>query len=332
MNVRRRDFITLVGGAAVAWPAAAHGQQADRMKLVGVLINGLTDDPVQRSYAAAFEQVLRSLGWRPGQNVTLDYRWTQDDSEIARTAAAELVAAKPDVIFASTTRSLTAARQATRTIPIVFASVSDPVAQGFVDGLAHPGGNITGFGAYEFSIGGKWGDLLKQVSPKLARAGLMFNPAGSPQYKFFLASIEAAAPSLAIEVMASPVQAASDIAPAMAKLAERPNSGLIVGTDNFITSNREQVAALAITHRLPSIFAAAQVVDAGGLMSYGQDQHEPYRGAAIYVDRILKGAKPADLPVQLATKFKLRINLRTVQALGLELPMGMMLSADEVVE
>src|SRR6516225_7084490 len=237
--MRRRDFIIMVGGAAAAWPVAAHGQQVDGMRRVGVLMNGLTDDPVQRSYAAAFEQVLRSLGWRPGHTVTLDYRWTQDDSEIARAAAAGLVAAKPDVIFASNTRSLTAARQATRAIPIVFAGVSDPVAQGFVDGLAHPGGNITGIGLYEFSIGGKWVDLLKQVSPKLARVGLMFNPAGSPQYKFFLASIEAAAPPVAVEVIALPIQAASEIAPAMAKLAERPNSGLIVGTDNFLTSNRE---------------------------------------------------------------------------------------------
>jgi putative ABC transport system substrate-binding protein len=330
--MKRRDFLTLLGSAAAAWPLAAHAQQADRMRRIGVLMNGLTDDPLQRLNAAAFEQVLRSLGWRPGQNVALDYGWTQDDSEIARTVAAQLVAAKPDVIFASTTRSLIAARQATRAIPIVFASVSDPVAQGFVDGLAHPGGNITGIGLYEFSIGGKWLDLLKQVSPKLARVGLMFNPAGSPQYRFFLASIEAAAPSLAVEVIALPVQAASDIAPAMGKLAERPNSGLIVGTDNFITSNREQVAALAIAHRLPSIFASPPLVDAGGLMSYGQDGVESYRGAAIYVDRILKGAKPADLPVQLASKFKLRINLRTVQALGLELPMGVMLSADEVIE
>jgi len=329
--LRRREFITLVSGVA-AWPLVARAQQVDRMRRVGVLMNGLTDDPVQLSYAAAFEQVLRSLGWRPGQTVTLDYRWTQVDSEIARTAAAGLVAANTDVIVASTTRALTAARQATSTIPIVFASVSDPVAQGFVDGLAHPGGNITGFGAYEFSIGGKWVGLLKQVSPKLARVGLMFNPVGSPQYKFFLASIEAAAPSLAVEVMALPVQAASDIAPAMARLAERPNSGLIVGTDNFLTSNREQVAAVAIAHRLPSIFAAPQPVDAGALMSYGQDPGEPYRGAAIYVDRILKGANPADLPVQLASKFKLKINLKTVQALGLELPMSMMLSADEVVE
>jgi len=330
--MRRRDFITLLGGAAAAWPHAAHGQQADRMRRVGVLINALTDDPVQRSNVAAFEQVLRSLGWQPGQNLTLDYRWTQDDSEIARTAAAQLVAAKPDVIFAITTRALIAARATTRTIPIVFASVSDPVAQGFVDGLAHPGGNMTGFGLYEFSIGSKWVNLLKQVFPRLARVGLMFNPAGSPQYKFFLASIEAAAPSLALEVIALPVQAASDIAPALARLDDRPNSGLIVGTDNFITSNREQVTALAIAHRLPSIFASPPLVDAGGLMSYGQDGVESYRGAAIYVDRILKGAKPADLPVQLASKFKLRINLKTVQALGLELPMGVMLSADEVIE
>ena len=330
--MRRRDFITFLGGAAVALPLAAHGQQADRMRRVGVLINALTDDPLQRSNVAAFEQVLRSLGWQPGQNLTLDYRWTQDDSEIARTAAAELVAAKPDVIFAITTRGLIAARAATRTIPIVFASVSDPVAQGFVDGLAHPGGNMTGFGLYEFSIGSKWVNLLKQVFPRLARVGLMFNPAGSPQYKFFLASIEAAAPSLAVEVIALPVQAASDIAPAMARLDDRPNSGLIVGTDNFITSNREQVTALAIAHRLPSIFASPPLVDAGGLMSYGQDGVESYRGAAMYVNRILKGAKPADLPVQLASKFKLKINLKTVQALGLELPMSMMLSADEVIE
>jgi putative ABC transport system substrate-binding protein len=330
--MRRRDFVTLLTGTAAAWPIAAQGQQVDRMRRVGVLMNGLTDDPAQRSFVAAFEQVLRSLGWRPGQNVTLDYRWTQDDSEIARTAATGLVAAKPDVIFASNTRSLIAARQATRTIPIVFANVSDPVAQGFVDGLAHPGGNITGFALYEFSIGGKWVDLLKQVSPKLARVGLMFNPAGSPQYKFFLVSIEAAAPSLAVEVMTLPVQAASDIAPAMAKLADRPNSGLIVGTDNFILSNREQVAALAIAHRLPSIFATSDNVDAGGLMSYGHEGFENYRGAAIYVDRILKGAKPVDLPVQLATKFKLKINLKTVQALGIELPMGVMLSADEIIE
>jgi len=330
--MRRRDFITLLGGAAAAWPHAAHGQQADRMRRVGVLINALTDDPLQRSNVAAFEQVLRSLGWQPGQNLTLDYRWTQDDSEIARTAAAQLVAAKPDVIFAITTRALIAARATTRTIPIVFASVSDPVAQGFVDGLAHPGGNMTGFGLYEFSIGSKWVNLLKQVFPKLARVGLMFNPAGSPQYKFFLASIEAAAPSLALEVIALPVQAASDIAPAMARLDDRPNSGLIVGTDNFITSNREQVAALAIAHRLPSIFASPDLVDAGGLMSYGHEGLEFYRGAAIYVDRILKGAKPGDLPVQLASKFKLKINLKTVQALGLELPMSVMLAADEVIE
>jgi putative ABC transport system substrate-binding protein len=330
--MRRRDFITLLGGAAAAWPLAARAQQAGRMRRVGVMINGLAGDPVQQSYVAAFEQALRSLGWRSGQNIEFDYRWTQDDSEIARAAAAALVAAKPDVVFAITTRSLTAAQEATRAIPIVFASVSDPVVQGFVADLSHPGGNITGFALYEFSIGGKWVDLLKKVSPSLARVGLMFNPVGSPQYKFFLASIEAAAPSLAVEVIALPIQAASDIELAMAKLADRPNSGLVVGTDNFVTSNREQVATLAIKHRLPSIFAAPQLVDAGGLMSYGQEGVEGYRGAAVYVDRILKGAKPGDLPVQFASKFKLRINLRTVQALGLELPISVMLSADEMVE
>jgi putative tryptophan/tyrosine transport system substrate-binding protein len=330
--MKRREFIKLLGVSVAAWPLMVRAQQAGPMRRVGVLINGLIGDPLQQSNAAAFEQVLRSQGWRPGQNIELDYRWTQDNSEVARVAAGELVAAKPDVIFASTTRALTAAQAATHTIPIVFASVSDPVAQGFLADLAHPGGNITGFGLYEFSIGAKWVDLLKQVSPTLARVGLMFNPASSPQYKFFLASIEAAAPSLAVEVLPLPVQSAPEIELAMAKLADRPNSGLVVGTDNFITASRQQVAALAIKHRLPSIFAAPQLVEAGGLMSYGQDGVESYRGAAIYVDRILKGAKPGDLPVQLANKFKLRINLKTVQALGVELPMGVMLTADEVIE
>jgi putative tryptophan/tyrosine transport system substrate-binding protein len=332
--MNRRECIALLGGAAAAtgWPLAARAQQAGSVRRVGVLVNGLTGDPVQQSLVAAFEQALRGLGWRPGQNIEFDLRWTEDNSDIARTAAAALVAAKPDVLFATNTRGLTAAQEATRTIPIVFASVSDPVAQGFVADLAHPGGNTTGFAFFEFSVGGKWVDLLKQVSPSLARVGLRFNPVGSPQYKFFLASIEAAAPSLAVEVMALPVQSAADIDMAMAKLAERPNSGLVVGTDNFLVSNREQVAALALKHRLPSIFAQPQIVDAGGLMSYGTEGTENYRGAAVYIDRILKGAKPGDLPVQFASKFRLKINLKTVQALGLELPMSVMLTADEVIE
>jgi putative ABC transport system substrate-binding protein len=332
--MNRQECIALLGGAAAAtgWPLTAWAQQAGPVRRVGVLINGLTGDPVQQSLVAAFEQALRGLGWRAGQNIELAYRWTEDSSEIARARAAELVAAKPDVIFATNTRGLTAAQEATKTIPIVFASVSDPVAQGFVADLAHPGGNITGFGLYEFSIGAKWVDLLKQVSPSLARVGLMFNPVGSPQYRFFLTSIEAAAPSLAVEVMQLPVQSAADIDLAMAKLADRPNSGLVVGTDNFVTAHREQVADLALKHRLPSILAQPDIVDAGGLMSYATETLPSYRGAAIYVDRILKGAKPGDLPIQLANKFKLKINLKTVQALGIELPMSVMLTADEVIE
>jgi putative ABC transport system substrate-binding protein len=329
--MKRRQFITLLGGAA-AWPIAARAQQVGRVRRIGVLMNAHEADPVQQPYVTAFEQVLRGLGWRRGQNLEIDYRWTEDDPGRTRAQAAELVASGPEVIVASTTGALTAAQAATRTIPIVFANVSDPVAQGFASSLAHPGGNITGFSAFEFSIGGKWLGLLKEVSPALARAGLMFNPASSPQSRFFLASVEAAAPSFGVRAIALPVQASTDIEPAIATLAGEPNGGLIIGTDNFLNFNREQVAALAIRHHLPTIFASSDFVTAGGLMSYGFDAFENYRGAAFYVDRILKGEKPGDLPIQLATKFTLKINLKTVQALGLDLPMGLMLRVDEVIE
>jgi putative tryptophan/tyrosine transport system substrate-binding protein len=254
----------------------------------------------------AFEQVLRGLGWRRGQNLEINYRWTQDDSNRARAQAAELVASGLEVIVACTTGGLTAVQAATRNIPIVFASVSDPVAQGFASSLAHPGGNITGFSAFEFSIGGKWLGLLKEVSPALARAGLMFNPTSSPQSKFFLASVEAAAPTFGVRAIALPVQASTDIEPAIATLASEPNGGLIIGTDNFLSFNREQVAALAIRHRLPTIFATSNFVAAGGLMSYGYDPVESYRGAAFTSIASSRARNPATFPSSRRTSSRSR--------------------------
>lgn len=262
----------------------------------------------------------------------MEYRWSGEDISRSHAQAAELVGLKPDVIVASTTASLAAVRQETKVVPIVFSSVSDPVAQGFVANLAHPGGNITGFSAYEFSIGSKWLDLLKQIAPDLAHVGQMFNPTTSPQYKFFLGSIKAAAQSVGMDVTPLPIHDKSEIEPAIATLAGRPNSGLIVATDNFLISNRNRIVDLAARTRLPAIYAISEFVKSGGLMSYAVNITETYRGAAFYVDRILKGAKPGDLPVQMANKYTLTINLKAAKALDLKLPMSLMLSADEVIE
>jgi ABC-type uncharacterized transport system substrate-binding protein len=327
--MRRRDALTLLGGAAFM-PFAARAEQL--IHRIGTLTNGTETDQRQHLYNAAFDQVLRSRGWRIGQNLHVERRWSRGDAERSLAQATELVSLTPDVIIAHTTVSLTAALQATRTIPIVFNSVSDPVAQGLVSSLTRPGGNATGFGAYEFSIGGKWLDVLKQVAPSLSHVGLMFNPTNSPQSKFFLNSVEAVAPTLGIDVTPLPVQQLADIEPALATLARRPNGGLIIGTDNFLVVNRAEVVEQAARHRLPGVYGLRDFVQAGGLISYSFDTVEGYRGAALYVDRILKGAKPGDLPVQMASKFTLAINLTAAQKLGVEMPMGLMLRADEVVE
>jgi putative ABC transport system substrate-binding protein len=329
--MKRRDFITVLGAAA-AWPLVAHAQQPDRVRRIGFLTSGPADDALFQLWVTTFEQVLRSLAWRNGQNVQIEYRWGDRDPGRITASAAELVALMPDLIVADTTASFTAVLMATRTIPIVFVAVSDPVAQGFVTNLAHPGGNATGFAAYEFSIATKWLDLIRQIAPALSHVGLMFNPATSPQAKYFLNAIEAAGPSATVEVMALPVHKPSEIEPAIERIASRPNGGLIIGTDNFLTANRRLVAELAARYRVPAVCGQRDFVLAGGLMSYTSDAFERLRGAAYYVDRILKGAKAGDLPIQLPSKFKLVINLKALQALGLELPLGLMLSADEVIE
>jgi putative ABC transport system substrate-binding protein len=323
--MKRREFITLLSGAA-AWPLAARAQQFRR---IGVLLSSATTDP---TWFAEFVKALRKLGWNDGQNLRLDIRWYDGEPERGRAFAAELAAIAPDVILTAGTSNLIAVQRATSTIPTVFLQVSDPVAQGFVSSLARPGGNITGFTAYEFSMGGKWLDLLKQMTPTLTRVAVMFSPQ-TPQSKLWLASIEAAGPTLGIEVAVAPVQDASEIERAFERIAREPNVGLVFPTDTTVDAYSELVAKLTLRHRLPSIEGGSpRYIPHGGLMYYGYVHTEPYRQAAVYIDRILKGTKPAELPIQAPTKFELLINLKAAKALGIEVPLGLMLRADELID
>jgi putative tryptophan/tyrosine transport system substrate-binding protein len=329
--IGRRDFITLLGGAA-AWPLAARAQKPERMRRIGVLMPGVATEPDRQGWAAAFVQTLHNLGWEEGKNIRIETRWNASDAERARTYAVELVKLGPDVILASTTGNLEPLLRATRTIPIVFTQVSDPVAQGFVPDLAHPSGNITGFAGFEFSMGGKWLELLKQAVPSLTRVAVMSNPKTSPQSVLFLRSIKAAAPSFGVQIIDAPVHDRADITRAIESLSLEPKAGLLITTDSFVISHRDLIAELVNQHRLPSIASDLIFVRRGGLMYYGLDQEDQFRQAAIYVDRILKGAKPGDLPVQLPTKFAFIINVKAAHTLGIDLPMGLMLRADEVIE
>jgi len=328
--IGRREVITLLGGAAVAWPLAARAQRA---RAIGVIVSTDPRNRDYQAYVAAFEQVLRSRGWRNGHNLHIHYRWAGGDEQRWRVLAAEMVELTPDLIVAHTTAGLAAVLQATQTIPIVFLGVSDPIAQGFVVSLTHPAGNITGFAAHEFSIGGKWLDLLKQIEPAIRRVVLLGNPTTSPQFKFNMASIEAAGASFGVEVIGAPVHDKAGIEAAIAGLSGQQFGGLILGNDQFIRSQHlADVVELAARHRVPAIYSQREFVVAGGLMCYGYLPVEQWRGVAFYVDRILKGAKAGDLPVQQPVKYELVINLKAAQALGLELPMGLMLRADEVIE
>src|SRR5262245_48523553 len=321
----RREFITLLGGAAAGWPLAAQAQQFRR---IGVLVSTGTTDP---SYLAAFVQALRKLGWIDGQNLRLDIRWHENDPARARAFATELVAIEPDVILTAASSNLAILHGSTRTIPVVFLQVSDPVVQGFITSLARPGGNITGFTAFESAMGGKWLDLLKQISPDLARVAVLFHPQ-SPQSKLWVSSVETAGASVGVEVMAASVSDAAEVERSIERLASRPNAGLVLPTDGFLTLNSKLIVDLATRHRLPSVSAIDLHLTNGALMYYGYVRAEQYRQAAVYVDRILRGAKPGDLPIQAPTKFELMINLKAAKALGIEVPMGLMLRADELVE
>jgi putative ABC transport system substrate-binding protein len=330
--MKRRQFIALLGGA-VAWPLAALAQSGPQRR-VGVLMNGAATDAESQSYMAAFVQGLRQLGWVEGQNLRVDIRWNAGDAALARTYAAQLIGLMPDVILAVTTVNLEIVRQATSTAPVVFVQVSDPVAQGFVASLPKPGGNLTGFSGTEFSVGGKWLDLLKEIAPGLERVAIMFNPDTAPQAKFFMRSIEAAASSLRVQSVVVPVRATADIEHAFESLARAPNGGLILTTDPFTYLRQQLIAELASRHRLPAISWVPDFPKNGGLMSYSANVNflDQYRRAAGYVDRILKGEKPGDLPVQAPTKYELVINLKTAKALGLEIPPTLLATADEVIE
>jgi ABC-type uncharacterized transport system substrate-binding protein len=331
--MRRRDFITAIAGAAAVWPLAARTQSGP-MRRVGVLMNGAATEAAPQSYVAAFVETLRQLGWVEGQNLRIDVRWNAGDAALARIYAAQLIGLMPDVILASSTTNLTVIQQATSTVPVVFVQVSDPVAQGFVTNVTHPGGNLTGFSLFEFSVGGKWVDLLKEIAPGLARVAVMFNPETAPQSKFFMSSIEAVAPSLGVQAIAVPVRATADIEPAMESFARVPHGGLILPTDTFTRLRYKLIIELASRYRLPAVSSQPEFIKDGGLMYYGASINlvDQFRQAARYVDRILKGAKPGDLPVQRGDKYALAINMKTAKALGLTVPLPLSGLADELIE
>jgi putative tryptophan/tyrosine transport system substrate-binding protein len=328
--LRRRDFIALFGGA-VAWPAMAGAQQAERMRLIGVLLPATGDEAEVQARIAAFHQGLQQSGWTIGRNVRIDTRWATTDAAEIRKHAAELAALAPDVILAHAATTVGPLLQATRTVPIVFPAVVDPVGAGFVDSLARPGGNATGFMNYEYSLSGKWLELLKQIAPSVTRVAVLRNAATASGPGQF-AAIQAVAPSLGVEANPVNVRDAGEIERAVAAFARAPNGGLIVTASPAAALHRELIISLAARHKLPAVYFERPFVAAGGLISYGPDQIDMYRRAAGYVDRILKGEKPADLPVQAPTKYELAINLKAAKALGLTVPPTLLGRADEVIE
>jgi putative ABC transport system substrate-binding protein len=330
--VKRRDFITLVGGA-VAWPFAASAQQSERMRRVGVLMPFSADDPEGKRQLAAFAQQLQGFGWTDGRNLQIDYRWSSGDIQKMQTYAKELIALQPDAIFCRSTPVTAALLKNTRSIPIVFAVVSDPVGEGFVASVSHPGGNATGFTNAESSLTGKWLGLLKEVSPMINRIGFIFDPKLAPGggvYYTYL--VKSAAASSGVVSTAMPVHDAVDIERVFDGFARMPNGGLVVLPDGTTNFHRALIIALADRYRLPATYAFRNFPAEGGLMSYGVDVVELFRRAAAYVDRVLKGVKPADLPVQLPEKFEFVINLKTAKDLGIAIPSGVLAIADEVIE
>jgi putative ABC transport system substrate-binding protein len=334
LDKRRREFISLLGGAA-AWPLAARAQQ-QRMPVrrIGLLTPwDEKNDPAARTYLSAFREGLAELGWIDGRNLKIDYRWVSgDDASGFRTQAAELVAARPELIVANTTPALAAAQQASGTIPIVFNQVTDPVAQGFVASLARPGGNSTGFGHWESGLGGKWLELLKETAPQVKHVTVVFNPATATYSGLFLPTMEASARALAVTLAIAPIYDMAEIERALAAVAAQPNGGLMMLPDTFTATNRKQIIALAARYRLPAVYQYRYFAIDGGLVSYGIDPTDVFRRTATYVDRILNGAKPADLPVQLPTRFELVVNLKTAKALGLTVPLSLLGRASEVIE
>jgi len=329
--VRRRAFIAGLGGAA-AWPVVARGQQLERMRRIGVLMGLAEDDPDTKVRLSGFRLEMERLGWSEGRNVNIDYRFAPAGARVQEMAR-ELVALQPDVMVSVASPATAALQQGTRTIPIVFVGVADPIGSGFVSSLAQPGGNITGFLLFEASITGKWLAMLKEIAPHIGRAAIVINPRTAPYYEYYLREAQHAATALAIDIVFSPVgNAAADIERVIETFASVPNRGLVLPPDTNTNLHRDLIITLAARHRLPAVYSDRLFVAAGGLICYSTDRADQFRLAGSYVDRILHGAKPADLPVHVPTKYQTTLNLRTAKALGLAVPPGVLVAADEVIE
>jgi len=328
--MRRREFITLVGGAYAAWPLVASAQE--RMRRIGMVVGAAAGDAEGERWVQAFLQGMQALGWQRDINLQIDVRWAANDLDRMATFAKELVASQPDLIQVTTTPATAAILRETRTIPVVFAIVSDPVGSGFVQSLSRPGGNVTGFINVEASLGGKWVQLLKEIAPGVSRVGMLFDPATAPQTEYYRGALESASRTLGIITEAAPFYGAVDIEEIMRGLGRAPEAGLIVIPGNAVQTNRETIISSAARHRVPAVYGFRFFVKDGGLISFGVDLPDLLRRSAVYADRILKGARPADLPVQLPTKFELAINLTTAKALGLTVPPSLLAQADELIE
>jgi putative ABC transport system substrate-binding protein len=333
VTIGRRELLAALGGAAIAWPLAARAQQSDRVRRIGVLMGYAESDLEAQAHIAAFRGELQKLGWTPGRNTQIDTCWAApDDAESRQRCAKEIVALQPDVILSNTTPTTTALLQQTRTIPIVFAIVADPIGSDFVASFPRPGGNVTGFTFTEPTMAGKWLELLKEIAPRVVRVAMLFNPVSATYADYWLNPFKAAALSFAVEAIAAPVRDTSELEPVIAAQAREPNGGLIAMPDSFTDAHRVEITSLAARYRLPAVYPFRFFAEVGGLLSHGVDRTYNFRRAATYVDRILKGEKPADLPVQAPTKYELVINLKTAKALGLDVPPTLLARADEVIE
>ena len=330
--MRRRAFITLVGGAAAAWPLVARAQQPEHMRGIGVLMALAESDPEGQDFVAAFRDGLQKLGWLESRNIRIDYRWAAGNVESMRRFATELVALQPDLILSHTTPSTAALLQKTRTIPIIFAHVADPVGSGFVASFPRPGGNVTGFTILEGSLASKWLELLKEIAPRVNRVACLYNPATATYAEYHLNPLKAAAASFAVEAIAAPVRDASELETVIVAQVREPNSALVVMPDTFTTAHRAEITTLAARYRFPAVYPFRHFTELGGLLSYGNNPTDDFRRAATYADHILKGEKPSELPVQAPVKFELVINLKTAKALGLDVPLHLQQLADEVIE
>jgi putative ABC transport system substrate-binding protein len=329
--IGRREFISLLGGAT-AWPLAAQAQHDERARRIGVLMAYAESDAEAQAWVAAFREGLRKLGWMEGRNIGIDIHWATGERTTIERFAKEIVARGPELIVASTTPATTALLQQTRTIPIVFALVSDPVGSGFVASFARPGGNVTGFTTMEPTMAGKWLELLKEIAPHVARVAFVFNPASAPYIDFYLNPFKAAASSFAVDVIAVPVHGPAELESIVAAQAREPNGGLLLWSDAFMSAHRAEITSLLARYRLPAVSPFRIFTEAGALLSYGSDPVDNFRRTASYVDRILKGEKPSDLAVQAPVTFELVINLKTAKALGLDIPPTLLARADEVIE